>query len=63
MLASNIKILRKEHHLSQEKLARKADLTYSNVTKIESGKGKNPTLETLVKLANVFEITIDELIK
>ncbi len=62
MLASNIKKLRKKHHLSQDQLARKANLSYSSFVKIEQGLTKNLTLETLVKLANVFEITIDELI-
>lgn len=63
MLSSNIKKLRKKHHLSQEQLANKAGITYSTLIKIESGTNKNPTLETLSKLANVFNTTIDELVK
>ncbi len=62
MLAANIKKLRKKHHLSQEQLAQKAGITYSTLIKIESGSNKNPTLETLTKLANVFKIKIDELV-
>jgi len=62
MLSSNIKKLRKKHHLSQEQLAQKAGITYSTLIKIESGNNKNPTLETLTKLANVFRIKIDELV-
>lgn len=62
MLSSNIKKLRKKHHLSQEQLAQKAGITYSTLIKIESGNNKNPTLETLTKLANVFKIKIDELV-
>jgi len=62
MLASNIKKLRKQHHLSQEQLAQKAGITYSTLIKIESGSNKNPTLDTLTKLANVFKIKIDELV-
>ena len=62
MLSSNIKKLRKQHHLSQEKLAQKAGINYSTLIKIESGNNKNPTLETLTKLANVFKIKIDELV-
>jgi len=62
MLSSNIKKLRKKHHLSQEQLAQKAGITYSTLIKIESGSNKNPTLETLTKLANVFKIKIDELV-
>jgi len=62
MLSSNIKKLRKKHHLSQEQLAQKAGITYSTLIKIESGNNKNPTLETLTKLASVFKIKIDELV-
>jgi len=62
MLSSNIKKLRKQHHLSQEELAKKAGITYSTLIKIESGQNKNPTLETLTKIADAFKIKIDELI-
>ena len=62
MLSVNIKKLRKKHHLSQEELAKKANITYSTLIKIESGNNKNPTLDTLTKLASVFKIKIDELV-
>ncbi len=63
MLSSNIKKFRKQHHLSQEELARKAEITYSTLIKIESGLNKNPTLETLTKIASAFKIKIDELVR
>lgn len=62
MLSENIKKLRKKYNLSQEQLAQKSGITYSTLIKIESGLNKNPTLETLTKLAAVFKVTIDELI-
>jgi len=62
MLSTNIKKLRKQHHLSQEELAKKAGITYSTLIKIESGLNKNPTLETLRKIADAFKIKIDELV-
>ncbi|MBU1809400.1 MAG: helix-turn-helix domain-containing protein [Candidatus Omnitrophica bacterium] len=62
MLATNIKKLRKEQHLSQEELARKADITYSTLIKIESGLNKNPTLETLAKIAAAFGVKLDKLV-
>jgi len=61
MLSANIKKLRKKYHLSQEQLAKKADITYSTLIKIESGNNKNPTLETLQKLAKVLKVSLDEL--
>ena len=62
MLSANIKKLRKEQGLSQEQLAQKAGITYSTLIKIESGLNKNPTLETLTKIANAFKVKIDELV-
>lgn len=61
MLAKNLKKFRKQKKLSQEKLARLLDISYNTISKIEAGKAKNPTFETLSKLADVFGISIDEL--
>lgn len=62
MLAEKIKKLRKQHRLSQEELAKNAGVTYSTLIKVESGANKNPTINTLRKIADVFEISIDFLI-
>ena len=62
MLAKNLKKLRKQKKLSQEKLARLVDVSYNTISKIEAGKAKNPTFETLSKLADVFGVSIDELV-
>ena len=62
MLAKNLRKLRKQKKLSQEKLARLVDISYNTISKIEAGKAKNPTFETLSKLADVFSVSIDELV-
>ena len=62
MLAKNLKKLRKQKRLSQEKLARLVDISYNTISKIEAGKAKNPTFETLSKLSDVFGVSIDELV-
>jgi len=62
MLTQNIKKLRKKHKLSQEELARKAGITYSTLIKIESGVNKNPTLDTISKIADAFSVSLDELV-
>lgn len=61
MLAQSIKRLRKQNKLSQEKLARLADISYNTIIKIETGKANNPTFETLSKLADAFGVSMDEL--
>jgi len=61
-LAKNITRLRKVKGLSQEKLARLADVANNTLIKMESGENQNPTLETLKKVAKALEVSVDELI-
>ena len=61
MLSENIKKLRKQKKLSQDKLARLADIPYNTLVKIESGKSNNPTFGTLSKLANALGVGLDDL--
>lgn len=62
-LSNNIKKLREAKGLSQEKLARLADVANNTLIKMESGENKNPTLETLKKVAKALEVSVDDLIK
>jgi len=62
MLSKRVKELRKEKGWSQQKLAEKTDLAFNTITKIEQGLAEHPNLKTLLKIANVFEISLDELI-
>ena len=61
MLNKNLKQFRKKMGLSQEKLARTADITYTTLTKLESGKNANPTLKTIIRIADALGISLDEL--
>ena len=61
-LAKNIARLRKAKGLSQEKLARLADVANNTLIKMESGENQNPTLETLKKVAKALEVSVDALI-
>ena len=61
MLSANLKKLRNQKKLSQDKLARLANIPYNTLVKIESGKSNNPTFETLSKLADALDVSIDEL--
>jgi len=63
-LAKNIKRLRQKQGLSQEDLARKANLKLSNLAKLEGGFNDNPTLTTLSAVAGVLSRnSIDTLLK
>ena len=61
-LANNVKRLREAKGLSQEKLARLADVANNTLIKMESGENKNPTLETLKKVAKALGVSVDNLI-
>lgn len=62
-IAQNIKNIRKEHKLSQDKLSKLAEVAYNTVVKIESGENANPTIETLRKIAKALNVGVDDLIK
>jgi len=62
-ITKTLRKLREARGLSQEKLARLADVANNTIIKIEAGKNQNPTLDTLKKIAGVLEVSVDELIK
>jgi len=62
-IASNLRKLRESKKISQEKLARLADVSNNTIIKIEAGKNQNPTLDTLKKIAKILGVSVDELIK
>lgn len=61
MLAQTIKELRKRRKISQEELAKQANITYSTLIKIESGANDNPTMKTMKKIADALKVSLDEL--
>jgi DNA-binding XRE family transcriptional regulator len=62
-IANNIKKYRSKMGISQDRLSKLADVTYNTIIKIESGTNKNPTIETISKIANALEVKVDDLIK
>lgn len=61
-ISDNVRKVRKKAGLSQDKLARKAEVAYNTVVKIESGENKNPTIETLRSIAKALDVSVDKLI-
>jgi len=62
-IAENIKKYRNKIGVSQDRLSKLADVTYNTIIKIESGANKNPTIETLAKIAKALDVSVDDLIK
>jgi transcriptional regulator with XRE-family HTH domain len=61
-LANRIKELRDQKGISQEELAHRAGLSRTGMGFLETGK-RWPRLDTLMKVADGLNITLDELLK
>lgn len=57
-----LKELRKEKGLSQEELAHESGLDRTFISLLERGK-RQPSLGTIISIANVLELTASEFIK
>ncbi|MBU4332639.1 helix-turn-helix domain-containing protein [Patescibacteria group bacterium] len=63
MIGDNVKKFRKKKGLTQDGLARKADIPYTTLIKLESNVVKKPSVQTIAKIAKVLNISIEELIR
>ncbi len=61
LLGKHIRNRRKEKKYTLEQLAEKLDVSTTFIGQIERAKGI-PSLETLIKIANILEISIDSLL-
>ncbi len=60
-VAVNIRRIRKEKGLSQDKLSKLADVAFHTIVKIEGGDTDNPKIDTVQKIAESLGVSIDEL--
>ena len=58
-----IRKYRQGKDMSQEALARAANLSLPTVVKIESGETPNPGIDTVKKIAKALVISVDGLLK
>ena len=61
-IGKNIKRLRQEKGISQDRLSKLADISLNTVVKMELDQSPNPTLDTIQKLAKALGVTIDNLV-
>ena len=61
LLGKRIKELRKKNNLTQTELGKLVNVTKVSICCYENGT-RTPTLDTLVDLANVFKVNVNELI-
>lgn len=60
-IADNIRFFRKANNLTQEELSKQLGGSKNLVSNYENGIS-TPDIYTLVKLADIFDITLDELV-
>ena len=63
VISENIKKLRTKLCLTQDDLAKKADIKYTTLMKVESGAVNKPSVQTMAKIAKALGVLIEELIK
>ncbi|MDD5696387.1 MAG: helix-turn-helix transcriptional regulator [Candidatus Pacebacteria bacterium] len=62
-ISENIKRLRAKLGLTQDDLAKKADIKYTTLMKVESGTVNKPSVQTIAKIAKALGVSIEELIR
>lgn len=60
-LGKNLRQIRKSKNFSQEKLANKAEIERSQISRIERGI-QNPKITTLIVIASVLEVEVQSLL-
>lgn len=62
-IGKNLKKLRQEKGISQDRLSKLADLSFNTVVTVESGANPNPTIETLTRIAKALDVGVDDLLE
>ncbi len=62
MYLKNLIELRKQKGWTQERLAIESGISYNTLIKIERNGIKNPKIETVIKLADALEVSLDDLV-
>lgn len=60
----NIKLLeiRKIHNLTLQDISTMTGIGTGRLSEIETGKTPNPRVDTLIKIADALDVTLDELV-
>ncbi len=61
-IGSLMKKKRLSLELTREELAVSAKVNYNTIIKIESGANKNPTIQTLIGIAKVLKMRVEDFI-
>lgn len=59
---NNLKLLRKQYGFTQEQIAEKLGVSRQTIAKWERGECL-PDIENVIALANIYEVTVDQLVR
>lgn len=62
-IGENIRKFRNKLGLSQDVLSKKTNLAFHTIAKIESGVTPDPRIDTVKKIADALDITLNDLMK
>lgn len=62
MLSNKIEQLRKEKEYTFAKLSELSGISTGRLSDLATGKRNSPTMDTLIKLADALDVTLDELV-
>ena len=62
MLSNKIEQLRKEKGYTFAKLSELSGISTGRLSDLASGKRNNPTMDTLIKMADALDVTLDEMV-
>jgi len=62
MIGDNIRKFRKKKSLTQDNLARLANIPYTTLIKIESNVVKKPSVQNVAKIAKALYVKIEDLV-
>jgi transcriptional regulator with XRE-family HTH domain len=63
MLSKNLKTLRKVKGWTAEQTARKLKIKLPTYQSYESNRGIEPNIKTLIKISDLYKITVDKLVR
>ncbi|MEQ9618425.1 MAG: helix-turn-helix transcriptional regulator [Deltaproteobacteria bacterium] len=62
-LSKRIKQARTDREITQRELSKMSGVSYSTLTKLESGVIKNPSFEVIFRITKALDIRVDDLIE
>ncbi|HAW2730453.1 TPA: helix-turn-helix transcriptional regulator [Escherichia coli] len=61
-LGENIRTLRESLGITREELAKRTEISFSQLSKIERDEQKNPTIQSIIAISTALQCSIDELV-